>query len=67
MSDNTSVPRLALRWPDQAAQALGIGPAELEASGLGQGLRRWRVGHVELVAVAELERVLNPPVEDGGA
>lgn len=67
MSESTPVPRLALRWPVEAAKALGVGPAELERSDLARHIRVWTIDRVQVVPIAELERVLNSPVEkDGG-
>jgi hypothetical protein len=54
----TAVPRLALRWPDEVAAALGVSRSWLYASGLASELRFVRTGKVRLVLVGELERVL---------
>jgi hypothetical protein len=52
------VPRVALRWPDEVADALGVGRSWLYSSGLAAELRFMRRGKVRLVLVAELERVV---------
>jgi hypothetical protein len=52
------VPRLALRWPDEVAQALGVGRSWLYDSGLAAEIRFMRRGKVRLVLVGELERVI---------
>jgi hypothetical protein len=52
------VPRVALRWPDEVAGALGVSRSWLYESGLAAELRFVRNGKVRLVLVAELERVI---------
>jgi hypothetical protein len=52
------VPRLAVRWPDEAAAALGVSRSWLYESGLAAELRFLRRGKVRLVLVSELERVV---------
>jgi hypothetical protein len=51
-------PRLALRWPDEVATALGVSRSWLYESGLAGELRFLRRGKVRLVLVSELERVV---------
>jgi excisionase family DNA binding protein len=51
-------PRLALRWPDEVAAALGVSRSWLYDSGLAGELRFFRSGRVRLVLVSELERVV---------
>jgi hypothetical protein len=53
-----SVPRIALRWPDEVAGALGVSRSWLYDSGLASELRFVRHGKVRLVLVSELERVI---------
>jgi hypothetical protein len=53
-----TVPRVALRWPDEVAAALGVSRSWLYDSGLAAELRFVRNGKVRLVLVAELERVI---------
>jgi hypothetical protein len=53
-----AVPRVALRWPDEVAGALGVSRSWLYESGLAGELRFVRHGKVRLVLVAELERVV---------
>lgn len=52
------VPRVALRWPDEVAAALGVSRSWLYDSGLAAELHFVRNGKVRLVLVAELERVI---------
>src|SRR5262249_59988160 len=52
------VPRVALRWPDEVAGALGVSRSWLYDSGLAGELRFVRHGKVRLVLVSELERVI---------
>jgi hypothetical protein len=54
-----AVSRVALRWPDEVAEALGVSRSWLYDSGLAAELRFLRRGKVRLVLVAELERVLD--------
>lgn len=59
MSERRSTPpRLALRWPEEVADALGVSRSWLYNSGLSTELRFWRNGKVRLVLVSELERVV---------
>ena len=51
--------RLAYRWPDEVAACLGVSRSWLYASGLSAEIRFLRHGKVRLVAVRELERVLD--------
>jgi hypothetical protein len=53
------VPRVALRWPDEVAAALGVSRSWLYDSGLAVELRFVRNGKVRLVLVVELENVIN--------
>jgi hypothetical protein len=53
-----AVPRVALRWPEEVAAALGVSRSWLYDSGLAGELRFVRQGKVRLVLVAELERTL---------
>lgn len=55
---SVAVPRIALRWPDEVAGALGVSRSWLYDSGLAAELRFVRNGKVRLVLVAELERAL---------
>jgi hypothetical protein len=52
------VPRVALRWPDEVASALGVSRSWLYQSGLAAELRVMRGGKVRLVLVTELEQVI---------
>ena len=52
------VPRVALRWPEEVAAALGVSRSWLYDSGLAGELRFVRNGKVRLVLVAELVRVI---------
>jgi excisionase family DNA binding protein len=53
-----AVPRIALRWPEEVAGALGVSRSWLYESGLAGELRFVRSGKVRLVLVAELEKVI---------
>src|SRR5262249_20679270 len=55
---SSSVERVALRWPDEVASALGVSRSWLYKSGLAAELRFLRHNKVRLVAVRELERVI---------
>ena len=55
----SEVERVALRWPDEVAAALGVSRSWLYDSGLAADLRFVRQGKVRLVLVRELERVLD--------
>ncbi len=52
------VQRVALRWPEEVAEALGVSRSWLYDSGLAAELRFVRNGKVRLVLVSELERAL---------
>lgn len=52
------VERVALRWPEEVAESLGVSRTWLYESGLGSELRFMRSGKVRLVSVSELERTL---------
>lgn len=60
MSERPSavVPRVALRWPDEVAAALGVSRSWLYDSGLAGDLRFVRHGKVRLVLVGELEATI---------
>jgi hypothetical protein len=62
LSDPTArrpgTPRLALRWPEEVAEAIGVSRSWLYESGLAAELRFFRRGKVRLVLVPELERAL---------
>lgn len=51
-------PRVALRWPEEVAEALGVSRSWLYESGLAAELSFWRKGKVRLVLVRELERAV---------
>jgi hypothetical protein len=53
-----AVPRVALRWPDEVAEAIGMSRSWLYESGLSGELRFMRRGKVRLVLVTELERAI---------
>ena len=46
---SANVPRVALRWPTEAAQALGVSVDTLERHGAIAGVRVWRLGRIRLV------------------
>jgi hypothetical protein len=52
------VARVALRWPEEVAESLGVGTTWLSESKIAADARIYRDGKIMLVAVAELERVL---------
>ena len=52
------VPRVALRWPEEAAAALGVSPDTLQRHGIAADVKLWRIGSIRLVALAELERLV---------
>lgn len=52
------IERIALRWPDEVAAALGVSRTWLYDSGLAADLRFMRHNKVRLVSVKELERVI---------
>ena len=53
-----AVPRVALRWPEEVAESLGVSRSWLYESGLNSELRFMRRGKVRLVLVTELERAI---------
>jgi hypothetical protein len=53
-----AVPRVALRWPEEAAAALGVSADSLQRHGVAAEVRLWRLGALRLVAVNELERLV---------
>ena len=53
------VPRVALRYPDEVAEALGVSRSWLYESGLAGELRFVRRGKLRLVPVRELEDVIS--------
>jgi hypothetical protein len=55
---SAAVERLALRWPNEVAAALGVSRSWLYESGLASELRFMRRGKVRLVLVTELDRVV---------
>jgi predicted DNA-binding transcriptional regulator AlpA len=59
MSERPTVERVALRWPEEVAAAIGVSRSWLYESGFAAELRFVRQGKVRLVAVRELERVLD--------
>lgn len=52
------MPRIALRWPEEVAESLGVSRSWLYESGLAAELRFVRRGKVRLVLVSELERAI---------
>ena len=60
MSERPSAPieRVALRWPDEVAAALGVSRSWLYDSGLAGELRFLRHNKTRLVTVHELERAI---------
>jgi hypothetical protein len=54
----SAVPRVALRWPDEVAESLGVSRSWLYESGFAAELRFVRRGKVRLVLVAELEQAV---------
>jgi hypothetical protein len=55
---STSVPRIALRWPGEVAEALGVSRSWLYESGLAAEVKFFRQGKVRLILVSELERTI---------
>ena len=53
-----TVPRVALRWPEEAAQALGVSADTLQRHGVVAEIKVWRLGSIRLVALSELERLV---------
>ena len=60
---SNGVPRVALRWPEEAAQALGVSADTLQRHGVIAGVRVWRLGSIRLVAVDELRRLVEENAE----
>lgn len=57
---SSAVPRVALRWPDEVAVALGVSPQWLYDHGFAAELRIARFdGKIRLVLVSELEQALS--------
>jgi hypothetical protein len=52
------VPRVALRWPEEVAEALGVSADTLDRHDVVADLKLWRLGRIRLVPVAELERLV---------
>jgi hypothetical protein len=57
-ADDQAVPRVALRWPEEAAAALGVSADSLKRHGVAGDVKLWRLGSIRLVAVDELERLV---------
>ena len=57
------VPRVALRWPEEAAAALGVSADTLQRHGVAAEVRLWRLGSLRLVALDELERLVSDKAE----
>jgi hypothetical protein len=55
----SGVERVALRWPDEVAAALGVSRSWLYESGLAGELRFLRRNRVRLVSLRELEVVID--------
>jgi hypothetical protein len=55
---NAAVPRVALRWPEEAAASLGVSADTLQRHGVVSDVKLWRLGSIRLVAVDELERLV---------
>ena len=49
---------MALRWPEEAAAALGVSADTLQRHGVVADVRLWRLGNLRLVALDELERLV---------
>ncbi len=60
---SNGVPRVALRWPEEAAEALGVSADTLQRHGVIAGVRVWRLGSIRLVAVDELRRLVEENAE----
>jgi len=60
---SNGVPRVALRWPEEAAEALGVSADTLQRHGAIAGVRVWRLGSIRLVAVDELRRLVEENAE----
>ncbi len=52
------LPRVALRWPEEAAAALGVSADTLQRHGIAGEVKLWRLGSLRLVAIDELERLV---------
>ncbi len=59
MPKRRDVDRIALRWPDEVAAALGVSRSWLYESGLAGELRFVRRNRVRLVSRRELELVID--------
>lgn len=57
------VPRVALRWPEEAAAALGVSADTLQRHGVAGDVKLWRLGSLRLVGVDELERLVTAKSE----
>ncbi len=55
---NAGVPRVALRWPEEAAASLGVSADTLQRHGVAGDVKLWRLGSIRLVALDELERLV---------
>ncbi len=55
---NAAVPRVALRWPEEAAASLGVSADTLQRHGVAGDVKLWRLGSIRLVALDELERLV---------
>lgn len=55
-ANGAGLPRIALRWPEEVAQSLGVSADSLQRHGVLDELRVWRLGSIRLVAVSELEQ-----------
>ena len=53
-----AIPRVALRWPEEVAAAIGVSDDFLRDHGLVRFFPVWRVGSVRFVALADVERVI---------
>ncbi len=65
MSDcrQPDIPRVALRWPEEAAAALGVSADTLQRHGVAAEVRLWRLGSLRLVALDELKRLVSDKAE----
>jgi hypothetical protein len=57
------VPRIALRWPEECAESLGISPDTLQRHGAIAGVRVYRLGSIRLVSIEELRRFVEDNAE----
>ena len=53
-----TVPRVAVRWPEEAAEALGVSADTLQRHDVVADIKVWRLGSIRLVALSELERLV---------